>query len=195
MHPIISLPLLIIDLDETLIYSTPENEGSDYDFRITGYHVKRRPGLETFLWHVAVHFKIAVWSSATEDYVTEIVDAVFPQDIPLAFVWGRKKTTPRYSPGPETGEDIGYQSPVFMKRLKKIKKLGYSLDRTLIVDDKPAGLRENFGNTIIIPEFNGDQQDSELIHLGKYLMKIKDTPNFRKLEKRNWRSETLSEKG
>lgn len=183
-------PLLILDLDETLIYSTPEMDGGAFDFRIPGYHVLKRPGLDAFLQLAAGHYQLAVWSAATGDYVAEIVWALFPPEIPLAFVWGRERTPLRNIHDKETGETQGFPNPVFVKRLKKVKKLGFSLDRTLIVDDKPAGLQENFGNAIIIPEFRGEPDDYELRRLGIYLVKIKDTANFRKLEKRNWRMET-----
>ncbi|MHC1777596.1 MAG: NIF family HAD-type phosphatase [Lentimicrobium sp.] len=184
-------PLLILDLDETLIFSTPGMDGGAFDFRIPGYHVLKRPGLDAFLQLAAKHFRLAVWSSATEDYVAEIVRALFPPEIPPAFVWGRKRTSLRNILDKETGENEGFPYPVFVKRLKKVKKLGYSLERTLIVDDKPAGLRENFGNIVIVHEFRGDREDRELFRLGKYLVKIKDVPNFRKLEKRNWQMEIV----
>jgi len=183
-------PLLILDLDETLIHSTPETEGSAYDFRIPGYHVLKRPGLDEFLKLAATHFRLAVWSSATEDYITEIVKAVFDPAMPLALVWGRKRTSLRSLLNYESSENEVHPYPVFIKRLKKIKKTGFSLERTLMVDDKPTALRENYGNAIIIPEFTGDPEDRELIRLGNYLVKIKDEPDFRKLEKRNWRMET-----
>ena len=183
-------PLLILDLDETLIYSTPEMDGGAFDFRIPGYHVLKRPGVDAFLQLAAEHYQLAVWSAATGDYVAEIVWALFPPEIPLAFVWGRERTPLRNILDKETGETEGFPYPVFVKRLKKVKKLGFSLDRTLIVDDKPAGLQENFGNAIIMPEFKGDPDDRELLRLGNYLMKIKDEPNFRKLEKRNWQKGT-----
>lgn len=183
-------PLLILDLDETLIYSTPEMDRGAFNFRIPGYHMLKRPGVDAFLQLAAGHYQLAVWSAATGDYVAEIVWALFPPEIPLAFVWGRERTPLRNTLDKETGETEGFSYPVFVKRLKKVKKLGFSLDRTLIVDDKPAGLQENFGNAIIIPEFKGDPDDRELLRLGNYLVKIKDTANFRKLEKRNWRMET-----
>ena len=45
-------PLLILDLDETLIYSTPKEEyqNQTYDFAIgEDFYVKKRPHVDSFL--------------------------------------------------------------------------------------------------------------------------------------------------
>jgi len=67
-------PLLILDLDETLIFSSPQDDNSRYDFGIPGHQVVKRPGLDNFLSLVAKHFILAVWSSPTEDYLMKIKD-------------------------------------------------------------------------------------------------------------------------
>lgn len=47
----------------------------------------------------------------------------------------------------------------------------------------------NYGNAIYPKSFEGERDDTELVKLAKYLYKIKDCPNYRKLEKRNWRNQ------
>ncbi|GAL87625.1 hypothetical protein MYP_4855 [Sporocytophaga myxococcoides] len=36
---------------------------------------------------------MAIWSSASDDYVEEVVKCIIPDDIKLEFVWGRRKCT------------------------------------------------------------------------------------------------------
>ena len=62
------------------------------------------------------------------------------------------------------------------------------LDRVLIVDDSPHKSKLNYGNAIYPISFEGNQDDDELNILAKYLYSIKDGRNFRRIEKRNWRS-------
>lgn len=86
--------LFILDLDETLIHATATMLREDYDFQVFQYFVYKRPGLADFLRRVAPHFQLAVWSSASDDYVQEVVRRIMPPGISLAFVWGRSRCTP-----------------------------------------------------------------------------------------------------
>lgn len=62
------------------------------------------------------------------------------------------------------------------------------MNRILIVDDSPHKSKLNYGNAIYPTEFLGDINDTEVKKLAIYLKSIKDIPNFRKLEKLNWRN-------
>src|SRR5690606_3055213 len=64
--------LLILDLDECLIFGSETELHREADFRVGPYHIYRRPGLVEFVEGVARTFALAVWSSATSDYVGEI---------------------------------------------------------------------------------------------------------------------------
>lgn len=87
-------PLLLLDLDETLLHATTQELPFPADFRVFHYHVYQRPGLAEFLRRVAEHFRVAVWSSASDDYVREIVKLIFPAGVPLEFACGRSRCTP-----------------------------------------------------------------------------------------------------
>jgi RNA polymerase II subunit A small phosphatase-like protein len=52
--------LLILDLDETLIYATEVPLDRPADFVVYDYHVYCRPGLAEFLQACARHFELAV---------------------------------------------------------------------------------------------------------------------------------------
>ena len=173
--------LLTLDLDETLIYSSESKLYYPEDFIVGEYFVYKRPGLEKFLDFVSGHFDVAIWTSSTEDYAQDIVKNIVPENYSLHFIYGRTKCTLKYL--------FDYYEYVYLKNLSKLKRLNYSLERILIVDDSPEKIRMNYGNHIGVVPFTGSKADNELFLLIKYLDKIKSISNVRKIEKRGWRSE------
>ncbi len=73
--------LLILDIDETLLYSTVSPLDRPSEIRIFDYFTYLRPGLDTFLTTCAAWFTLAVWTSAAELYAREVISKIFPQDI------------------------------------------------------------------------------------------------------------------
>ena len=183
--------LLVLDLDETLVFASESPLARPADFMANQYHVYRRPHLEAFLESVSKHFRLAVWSSANDAYVERIVKGVFPSDIPLEFVWGRSRATLRRASTEEgfpaeAGSHLNYRKP-----LSKLKKLGWRLENILILDDTPAKSAQNYGNAIYPTVWNGDEEDVELQLLARYLPTLSCVENVRTVEKRNWRSKAL----
>jgi TFIIF-interacting CTD phosphatase-like protein len=70
--------LLILDLDETLIYSTETTLVREPDFLVKPYFVYKRPNLDNFLTTCFDWFDVAVWTSSGAEYVALIVSAIFP---------------------------------------------------------------------------------------------------------------------
>ena len=182
--------LLILDLDETLIHATKKDLGRMPDFKVFGYNIHKRPHLETFLNGIKDHFEIAVWSSASDDYVEGIVKIIFPYVESLKFVWGRTRCTYRSNKFDEFKGEVDHVNDFhYIKRLDKVKKRGQArMEKLLIVDDTPQKVKNSFGNAIYIKEFQGENEDAELLHLLEYLLSIKDAENVRTIEKRFWRS-------
>ena len=183
--------LLILDVDETLIHATEQELSRKADFEIYDYYVYQRPYLKEFLMKVSEDFLLAVWSSASDEYVEEIVRRIFPKDIQLEFVWGRSRCT--YRRNLQIDESGYYSDEYFshyhyVKPLKKLKRKGYQLERILIIDDTPHKSKDNYGNVIYPKEYKGDLKDNDLRKLSKYLPLLKDKPNVRGIEKRNWRN-------
>jgi RNA polymerase II subunit A small phosphatase-like protein len=85
--------LIIFDLDETLIHASHTELNYTPHFRFNAYFVYERPGVRSFLHNIFQHFTIGVWSSASDDYVTEIVNHIMPATIEPAIIWGRSKCT------------------------------------------------------------------------------------------------------
>jgi RNA polymerase II subunit A small phosphatase-like protein len=183
--------LVILDLDETLIHAHPiPLENHKWDFEFETYKVYKRPFLEEFLEALPQYFRVAVWSSASDDYVQYIVDHIFPKNNPLEFVWGRSKCT--WKADHNMISDMGYVDYQnhfnYAKLLRKVKKKGIaSLERMVIVDDTPKKCLQNYGNAIYPDIFDGDKYDDELPDLLKYLITLKDVENVRTIEKRNYR--------
>ncbi|MFN3160051.1 MAG: NIF family HAD-type phosphatase [Rubinisphaera brasiliensis] len=172
-------PLLILDLDETLIHGVGKPLECRHDFRAGHYYIYKRPHIDFFLATVSTAFQLAVWSSSTPDYVATVVTQLFKDDGQLQFCWGRDRCTQPYHPE--------WQSSYWIKDLKKVKRAGWDLDRVLIVDDTPRKLERNYGNAVYVRPFAGDQDDEELQNLAPYLLSLAAFPNFRSIEKRGWR--------
>jgi RNA polymerase II subunit A small phosphatase-like protein len=144
--------LLVLDLDETLIHASDTRLDRAEDFRLFDYFIYVRPHLERFLTECAAHFRLAVWSSASDDYVAELVQRIFPRQLTPEFVWGRSRCT--FSLDRAQVREFGYLDPGshynYVKKLHKLKRKGYRLERTLIVDDTPSKCVHNYGNAIYV---------------------------------------------
>jgi RNA polymerase II subunit A small phosphatase-like protein len=188
-------PLLILDIDETLIHATVRPYTYQHDFMVFNYYVYKRPYLEDFLKTCSLHFNLAIWSSATDDYVKAIVAEILPNDISLAFCWGRSRCTPKFTlPVDEYGAyfDTFSSHYDYTKQFKKVRKKGYNLEKVLMVDDTPSKVANSYGNAIYIQPFEGSPQDVELYYLKEYLLKLSTADNYRCIEKRFWRKEVQS---
>jgi RNA polymerase II subunit A small phosphatase-like protein len=176
-------PLLILDLDETLIYGSETRLDRDADFLVGPFHVYKRPGLDAFLSTVNHFYDLAIWSSASGDYVQGIASTLRQNVTEWIFVWSRSRCVQRMHP--ETFETI----PI--KDLKKVARIGYPLERILIVDDTHEKVCRNYGNAIYVSEFLGSNADDELPQLARFLVHLHSDLNFRRVEKRGWRSKVL----
>lgn len=172
-------PLLILDVDETLLFATKIPLERTSDFQVGPYHVYVRPFLDELLQRSAELFDLAIWSSSGEDYLNGVVKHVIPTEFSLKFVWSRERCVRRYDPE--------NQQFYFVKDLKKVKRLGYDLERVLIADDTRQKLERSYGNAVYVKPFFGEPNDDELIHLTRYLSSLLGNESFRRIEKRGWR--------
>ena len=78
---------LVLDLDETLIHTSPYSHiphdfSLDTDFRYkqdlkgVGYYVSKRPGLEKFLKDMSEIYELVVFTAGTQDYADAILDII-----------------------------------------------------------------------------------------------------------------------
>ncbi len=171
--------LLILDLDETLIFSSLTKLSFPEDFLVGEYFVYKRPGLENFLEFIQANYQLAIWSSSSSDYAQSIVEDIFVHSDILKFLWARERCVSKV--------DLDSREQYWIKDLKKVKKLGFDLEKVLVIDDSPEKLQRNYGNHIPVTPFKGDSKDNELLKLIIYLDKLKSLDSVRTIEKRNWR--------
>ena len=186
--------LLILDLDETLIHASDKELDRPADFLLDPYHVYKRPHLDAFLAAVENDFFLAAWSSASDEYVQEVCRHIFRKPEQLLFIWGNSRRTYRRNFEPELTRTHRLQYDrqyYYVKPLKKVKRLGFDLNRILIVDDSPYKVADNYGNAIYPNPYEGEVHDDELLLLAKYLKTLRDEPNVRRLEKRGWRERMI----
>lgn len=184
--------MLVLDLDETLIYASETALERPPDFQVYGYHIYRRPYLQEFLESVRRDFDLAVWSSASDQYVFAVVQNIFGATFDLQFVWGRSRATLRRVSVDGSGYMVDpWDHTHYLKPLTKVKRVGWRLERVLIVDDTPEKCVKNYGNAIHPRPYFGDESDQELRMLAPYLATLKDEQNVRRIEKRRWREKVI----
>lgn len=172
------MKLLILDLDETLIYATEQKLERECDFQTELYHVYKRPHLDTFLAFCAEHFQVGIWTTAGANFADIVAANILREDYPLQFLWSRKRCTRAY--------DSELTEHYYVKNLAKLKRKGYKLEHVIMVDDTPRKLERNYGNLVQIKEWFGDPRDQELLRLMNYLMNLKEVEDIRTVEKRLW---------
>ncbi|MGC4006389.1 MAG: HAD family hydrolase [Pirellulales bacterium] len=172
-------PLLILDLDETLVFASEESQASGYDAMVGPYYVRKRPYVDSFLTSISEWYDLAVWTSSGAGYATGIVELLFPRPEELCFLWSRERCIQRF--------DQETREITWLKDLKKVVRQGYQLERTLILDDSPEKLARNYGNLVRVSPFEGDRQDDELTRVLPFLRTLASAADVRRVEKRGWR--------
>lgn len=178
---VMSRPLLILDIDETLLFASEQSLDYAHDYQVGRYVVYKRPHVDTFLAQAAQWFDLAVWTSSSGGYAELAINPLV-QSHELKFLWSRERCTRQY--------DQELQQEYWLKDLRKVKRLGFPLEQTLIIDDSPEKIRRHYGNHIRVNPFVGDRADSELERLLPFLDYLRTVENVRRIEKRNWRTHT-----
>jgi TFIIF-interacting CTD phosphatase-like protein len=172
--------LLVLDLDETLVYATEQRLSVAEEFKAGPYYVYLRPHLRPFLEFCVNRFDVGIWTSSSADYAQAVVMQLFGSLGPLKFVWSRTRCTRRY--------DHETQTEYWVKDLAKLRRIGYALERVIVIDDTAKKHERNYGNLVRVSEFEGQPEDNELLHLVRYLDALANIDNVRVVEKRGWRN-------
>lgn len=170
--------LLVLDLDETLVFSTERCLDRPADLSIVGYHVYKRPHLDEFLDYAFSRFRVGVWTSSGALYAEPLVAQLMPNRR-LEFIWSSRRCSLV-----RDWEEGGYST---QKRLAKLKKHGFRLEQIIGIDDTASKYARNYGNLVLAQEFTGDLSDNELPLLVRYLAMLEKEPDIRAVEKRGWR--------
>ncbi|KAK1444051.1 hypothetical protein BgAZ_209270 [Babesia gibsoni] len=144
-----NLPTLVVDLDKVVAKL-------EYDRRI-GWQVKKRPYADRFFRELVNYYEIVIWSDDSYPVATDVANR-----------WGL----------PVIGCIHRDQCKKFRNSyIKDLSKLGRDLRRVVLLDhDRIACLLQE-GNAIIVKEFDGDENDTELLHLLGLLKTIAISPH------------------
>lgn len=169
---------LVLDLDETLLYSTLEAFGENsvqLSAAGTTYFTTLRPGVRDFLTWCQKKFECYVWSTGQQPYLESVWEYI---GVPGFTLWGREYC--RQIEAPEGGEP--YEKP--------LRQITEDLTEIVIVDNMPAMFVKCPLNGIAIRTWRGDMNDTELEHLQVYLDWLEKQPSMQR-DHQSWRLETL----
>jgi len=175
--------LLILDLDETLIHGAKEKLNYEPACVAPWCFLYKRPFVEEFLTFCKEHFKVAIWTTASPEHAEMALGQICEPDYPFEFIWTSNRCTQARDRIGMDDYGSGYH---WVKDLKKVKRLGFNLEQTIMVDDTPSMLERQYGNLVPIKRFKGDQNDSELLKLMGYLLKLSGEQNIRAVNKMSW---------
>lgn len=141
-------------------------------FNMAGY---TRPYLREFLEVCTRHFKVAVWSAGTYEYVHACVNEIFHNiPRPIVVLTGNDKEDI-----PGTGD---YHKPLY-KFFQLVP--GANEKNTVLIDDKKSNFYGYVNNGILIPPFtrNYITDDDALPKVLKWLLDNKDSSDIRTVDK------------
>ncbi|KAJ8383332.1 hypothetical protein AAFF_G00221920 [Aldrovandia affinis] len=167
-------PTLVLDLDETLVFSTLSAlDNAEYTFHTSfqdqkyKVYVILRPHVRKFLERMSKIFEMFVYTSAKREYAENILDVLDPQ---------KKLFRHRL-----------YQEDCFCVLGHYVKDLGLlerDLAKTVVLDNAPHTFPYHVMNMIPIQSWVGDEEDKELLKLIPYLEKLSEAEDFRQVLKR-----------
>ncbi|CAL6058299.1 Nuclear_LIM interactor-interacting factor [Hexamita inflata] len=169
-----SKPVLVLDMDETLIHSsveivsqqhqvfkvpiTPNTQHLQVDFSrkdCIPTYVQFRTNLFAFLKTVNQSYDIYIWTMGSQEYADLILDYISDKCLQLYSI---KKIFKKRFYKSSCGED----------GLKDLDNLDIDLQRVIAIDDSKKSFRLHPKNFIQIPPFTGEQDDC-LQQLGQFL--------------------------
>lgn len=197
---------LILDLDETLVFSSTEKRDNfDYTFKLENldYYVSFRSGLKDFILYVEKNFNVIVWTSSDISYAQIVVDKIFNKKTKIldrkdnkivrisSFYFDDHTAYPPLTKVLKSmrfwdikhymdGEDL----TLYTKPIKKLKAyIDFDITQIICIDNDPYKFVESFGNYFYIKDFIG-KEDKELKRMTKLLKFLKDLEDVR-IKKQN----------
>lgn len=140
--------LLVLDIDGTLVHNTID-----------------RPHARKFIQWTLDNFQhVAIWTMASMDWAREVVTRLGFKESDFLFIYDGDRGTPKIIEG-----NLEYR-----KSLRKIwqqqgmRAKGITKMNTLIIDDLVEVCKDNLGNMIRIPSFEGDPSDKALVKVMEF---------------------------
>ena len=139
---------LVVDLDETLIYSFILNGENTYLIR---------PYCFDFLNEISTFFEIVVFTAGTKEYADKILNQIDKNKSWIKYRLYREHLT-------FDDEELSI--------FKDLSKLGRDLSKTIIIDNRQENFELQPNNGLLIKTWNGDFEDKELYDLKNILKGI-----------------------
>lgn len=164
---------LILDLDNTLIYTSVE-ANSSYDFTVTipddsgsmvTLYITKRPHLDAFLAKISNITQPYIFTSSSEEYADQIISFLDP--LGKIFVHKFFRDSCRL-----------VKPNVYVK---DISTVGTCVERTILVDDNIEAFGGHLENAVRIPPFLGDPHDRELDTLSSIVERLRTFDDVRPL--------------
>ena len=198
--------LLVLDLDETLIYATMFSLPRPPDFRVGLSNVWRRPGVGRFLRTCLEWFRVGVWTSATAPYADEVIGHLVGDPRQLAFVFTRDHCFRRQAESSamrrDEGGAIARTEPasfvargmgpgeIRVKDLGLLLECGHAAETIIVVDDSPESWVGHGENVVAVSQYKGEPDDRELDLLLPFLESLGEAENVRVVAKTGWRKQS-----
>ena len=122
----------------------------------TGFEILKRPGIVKFLQELSQYYEIVIFGIEDQNFVEQISSSLDPFKLNIFYSLGKEAT--RLSNG---------------KYIKDLRLMNRNLENILVLDYDPDNVKFNPENLIVVPEFKGDPNDRELIHMIHFLIGIK----------------------
>lgn len=159
-------PTLVLDLDQTLVYSTFEMPRCyDFGIRIPNnpsavIYVKLRPHVARFIDVIGVMYEIVVFTAARKEYAQKVISEI-DKDGVIKHILYRDSCT------------------LFDgKYIKDLSRLGRPLTSVILVDDIPYSYKLQPRNGVHIPPYTGDENDDALLELMRFLQRLPRDEDF-----------------
>ncbi|KAE8722984.1 putative Aquaporin NIP1.1 [Hibiscus syriacus] len=144
---------IFLDLDETLVHSSPDPAPKTYDFAVTpsidgqimNFYVLKRPGVDFFLEEISKKREVVVFTAGLKQYASQVLDKLDPKGIFISHRLYRDSC-----------------KEVSGKFVKDLSGMGRDLSRIVIVDDNPNAYSLQPENAVPIRPFVADSEDREL---------------------------------
>ncbi|GMI77700.1 hypothetical protein like AT5G45700 [Hibiscus trionum] len=150
---------IFLDLDETLVHSSPDPPPKKYDFTVTpsidgqvmNFYVLKRPGVDFFLEEISKKHEVVVFTAGLKQYASQVLDKLDPG--------GRFISHRLYR---DSCKEVNG------KFVKDLSVMGRDLGRVVIVDDNPNAYSLQPENAVPIRPFVEDSEDRELEKLVQF---------------------------
>ena len=142
-------PILILDLDETLIFSTrlpPSNEHFKIRIGRNIIYIQTRPGLNEFLQKIEKNYEIFFFTASTKDYANKIIDHISPNTDQSHRLFK---------------ENCSFYKGYYVKDLRIIDR---PLSKSILIDDLSSSGLFQPKNMIKIRPFDGNNNDNTLLN-------------------------------